>query len=143
MISLCVFFLFAAYSIAQTEEVEKDTRASKNEYLDKKTEELKTSTSTLKKEWELDKEKYKNRFSEVLKNIETYIDELNLTLDYGDKALRKKINDHTQDLMRIRDDFRKIHSEIVAATAVKWSNIKANIDKAAEKTKQKIGDLTS
>ena len=113
----------------------------KKKYVDGKTKEYKESSASLKKEWEAEKEKYKDKFGSALKEIEAYIAELEGALDYGDAELRRIIKSDLADLKRIQNDFQTIHSELAAATAVKWMHIKNNIDKALENLKQEIKNL--
>lgn len=79
-------------------------------------------------DWENEKDQYRKKLEMRLEQAESRIQELNGTLDGGDTKRRSDINEELHDLERERSDVKQKLDELKATTAVKWANVKNDID---------------
>jgi hypothetical protein len=97
--------------------------------------EIKTSTRQLEKDWNEVKREYKHKFKVQMEPIEVKIKELQNALDHGDSKRRVSINDEIRQMKILRDQVRTDFHEITVTSIVDLAAIQKHFINSKDDTK--------
>lgn len=100
-----------------------------------RSQDLKTSTQQLEKDWNQAKKEYKHKFKVQMEPIEAKIKELETSLDNGDPKKRAEINDEMRQMKILRDQVRTDFHEITVTSLVDLATIQKHFINSKDDTK--------